>query len=168
VKEATEEAKGDALQALEHLLESYKTVSLATRSPSGDPQVSYTPGAWDHHRRLYLFVSELSDHTENLRHYGNASVMVIEDESASKQLFARNRLTLEGEVTHIPRESDEWDEAAQVYRDRFGKFFDQLSQLRDFHMYVFEPRQARLVVGFGAAYEVKLPHWTRLELVTGK
>ena len=94
--------------------------------------------------------------------------MLIEDESKSTQLFARNRLTLNGDVTEVGRETEEWSQASDVYRERFGKFFDQLSTLRDFHMFCFRPKTARLVVGFGAAFEVGLPDWTDLTLLTGK
>ena len=157
-----------ALQTLERLLSQHKTASLATSDTQGRPLVSYAPVAVDDRRRFYLFVSELADHTANLARQGEISLMLIEDESASKQLFARGRLTVNGTVRKIERESDEWSFASEVYRGRFGKFFDQLATLRDFHMFCLTPRDARLVVGFGAAYEVGLPEWRQLTLQTGK
>lgn len=168
LKLTDDEKKSDALKTLTRLLTEYRTVSLATLNSQGDPQVSYTPTAVDSERNFYLFVSELSEHTQNLRSNGKASLMLIDDESKSKQLFARNRLTLNGLVTGISRDGEKWNEASGVYRERFGKFFDQLSQLRDFHMFCFTPDTARLVIGFGAAYNIELPGWENLELLTGK
>lgn len=168
MKKSLEEKETQARETLKSLLRDYKTVSLATVDAKGNPQVSYTPAAVDKSRNFYLFVSELSEHTGNLQSSGQASLMLIEDESKSTQLFARNRLTLNGDVTEVGRETEEWSQASDVYRERFGKFFDQLSTLRDFHMFCFRPKTARLVVGFGAAFEVGLPDWTDLTLLTGK
>ena len=163
-----QEKSAEALKTMQQLLDSYKTASLATSGASGEPQVSYSPAAVDEKRNFYLFLSELSEHTGNLQGNPKVSLMLIEDESRSNQLFARNRLTIQGTTTFIPREGDEWPVASAVYRARFGKFFDQLSQLKDFHMFRVTPDKARLVVGFGAAFEILLPDWNSLRLVTGK
>ena len=168
MKKSLEEKKEQGRLTLETLLRDYKTVSLATVDAAGNPQVSYTPAAVNEARNFYLFVSELSEHTRNLQNSGQASLMLIEDESKSTQLFARNRLTLTGEVTEVARDTESWSEASAVYRERFGKFFDQLATLRDFHMFCFRPGTARLVVGFGAAFEISLPDWSELTLLTGK
>ena len=168
MKKSLEEREEQARLTLKALLRDYKTVSLATVDAEGHPLVSYTPAAVDEARNFYLFVSELSEHTQNLLRSGQASLMLIEDESQSTQLFARNRLTLNGEVVEVARDAAEWEQASAVYRERFGKFFDQLASLRDFHMFCFQPKSARLVVGFGAAFEVGLPNWDSLTLLTGK
>ena len=164
---APEEKIAEATREMARLLNEYKTVSLATNSSAGLPTVSYAPAALDSARNLYLFVSELSEHTANLHARPEVSIMLIEDESRSKQLFARNRLTMTGIAQHIAREDEQWSEAAEVYRARFGKFFDQLSTLKDFHMFKIQPTSARLVVGFGAAYDIALPDWTALALARG-
>jgi len=168
VKKSDQERRAEAREVCARLLAEYKTVSLATCDTDGVPQVSYTPVAIDAEHNIYIFVSELSEHTSNLFKRPRASLMLIEDESRTKQLFARNRLTLEGRVAPIARDHQEWAKAADVYRARFGKFFDQLAQLRDFHMFVVKPEKARIVIGFGAAFEIAIPDWNRLELITGK
>ena len=63
-------------QELARLLESYQTASLATVTPSGAPQVSYVPVAIDEKRRFLFFVSELSEHTGNLKANPLASLML--------------------------------------------------------------------------------------------
>ena len=163
-----DQRKEEAQEALHRLLNDYRTVTLATCNSQGRPQASYTPVAFDREHNFYIFVSELSEHTQNLRENPMASLMIIEDEKLSEQLFARNRLTIGGQVEALPREGERWLGAAEVYRARFGKFFDQLAQLRDFHMFCFKPEEARIVVGFGAAFQIQLPQWSQLELITGK
>lgn len=163
-----EQKKKEAFDVMARLLNEYKTASLATTNSEGNPQVSYSPTAVDDDHNFYLFLSELSDHTGNLQSNPGISLMLIEDEARSGQLFARNRLTVTGTASIIERESRLWSSAGQIYRARFGKFFDQLSQLKDFHMFKIVPNQARLVVGFGAAFEVNLLDWSDLRLLTGK
>lgn len=165
---SADQKKTEALETLNRLLRDYKTVSLATSDSSGAPQASYSPAAVDSEHNFYLFLSELSEHTGNLQANPQVSLMLIEDESNSGQLFARNRLTVSGKATALPRSGPEWERASEIYRARFGKFFDQLAQLKDFHMFQVTPESARLVVGFGAAYQLSLPSWNSLELVTGK
>lgn len=154
-----------ALSVIDDLLENYKTASLATCSENGTPQVSYAPVAVDARRRFYIFVSELSAHTANLRRSGLVSMLLMVDESSCEQIFARNRLVVEGQVSEIARHSGEWEEATATYRQRFGKFFDRLATLNDFHLLKIEPRSARIIVGFGAAYDIDLPDWQNLNLV---
>ncbi len=163
-----EEKLQQARQKLSELLENYRTASLATVSSEGQPHASYLPIAPQGREGFYLFVSELSSHTANLREQGRASLMLIEDEATSEQIFARNRVTFEGTVRAIPRDGPGWGSACQVYRDRFGKFFDLLVGLKDFQMFWLEPQSVRLVVGFGAAYRVGGQDWSELELLTGK
>ncbi len=168
MNKSPEQKTAEALEAMERLLNDYKTATLATVNAAGEPQASYSPTALDKNRNFYLFLSELSEHTANLQNSDQVSLMLIEDENRTNQLFARNRLTVKGRAVQIPREGAEWEASAEVYRARFGKFFDQLSQLRDFHMFRVVPESARLVVGFGAAYEVSTEDWSSLRLLTGK
>jgi putative heme iron utilization protein len=162
-------AKAQPLEVLDRLLEEYKTGSLATVSEQGLPQVSYVPLALDRARRRFLFfVSDLAEHTANLRHSGRASLMLVEDESRSEQLFARHRLTFNGPVVVLERGSPEWETAAEIYGQRFGKLFGMLKGLNDFHMFGFHPEEIRLVVGFGQAYRVEGEDWRTLTLLTGR
>lgn len=163
----SETEKPQPAQVLSRLLQEYKTASLATVSSSGQPQASYVPVAKDGSRFLF-FVSELSEHTANLRESGRASLMLIEDENRSEQLFARNRATFSGTVLEISRPGPEWEQAATAYGARFGKFFEMLTGLKDFHMFALSPQDIRLVVGFGAAYKVEGESWEHMTLLTGR
>lgn len=160
--------KPDPSEELQRLLAEYQTASLATVSPNGAPQASYVPLALDGKRRFLFFVSELSEHTGNLKSNPSASLMLIEDEVKTNQLFARTRATFNGQVALISRDSEEWPEASGAYRERFGKFFDMLSGLPDFHMFALTPEDIRLVIGFGAAYQVTGSEWEQLTLLTGR
>jgi heme iron utilization protein len=71
----------------------FKSVVLGTCSAAGDPQASYAPCVTDAERNIYIFVSGLSAHTQNLADTGKASALFIEDEAQTPQIFARKRLS---------------------------------------------------------------------------
>lgn len=70
----------------------FQSIILSTVSPEGLPDASYAPFVMNERKQLYLFVSGLSAHTRNLLKVPQASVMFIEDEGKTSQIFARCRL----------------------------------------------------------------------------
>lgn len=143
------------------LLETYQTfperfgsVVLATVSGEGMPQASYAPCVVDEARNIYVFVSGLSAHTQNLTATSKASVLFIEDESKTQQIFARMRLSYECTATLLERESAQWNTVAQQFEDRFGNIVEVMRGLSDFRIFQLQPQSGNFVVGFGAAYKV--------------
>lgn len=90
---------GRAKAAYNLLINSVRTVVLGTVSSGGIPNVSYAPFVMDEAKNIYIFVSKLSVHTSNIQANARASVMLIEDETKSKQIFARRRLRYSCSVT---------------------------------------------------------------------
>ncbi len=150
---------------LHHLLQDVQTASLATADEEGAPLVSYLPVAVDGCERFLFFPSDLSQHTPNLKKRGRASLMLIEDESKTEHLFARHRATFTGRVELIARESGGWNTASAIYGNRFGKFFEMLIGLKDFHMFALYPEDIRIVIGFGAAFQVTGTNWDNYSLL---
>ena len=143
------------------LLETYQTFPdrfgsavLATVSGEGTPQASYAPCVVDESRNIYIFVSGLSAHTQNLTATGKANVLFIEDESKTQQIFARMRLSYDCTATLLERESTQWNAIAQQFEDRFGNIVEVMRGLADFRIFQLQPQSGNFVVGFGAAYKV--------------
>ncbi len=164
----SEDSELQARQTLQRLLSEYRTGQLATVSDSGQPLASYVPWTLDDERRFYFFVSELSEHTRNLKETARASFMLIEDESRSEQLFARHRAIFDGPVRLLPRENEDFTKVAALHRAKFGKFFDTLAGFNDFQMFCLEPGKIRMVIGFGAAFAVSGARWDHFQLLGKK
>lgn len=158
----------EILDARDALLNSLNSASLATVTPAGDPLISYVPVAQGKDRIFYLFVSDLTDHTENLKANGQASMMLIADESESPQIFARRRLILEGSATMISRDDTHWPRAEETYAESFAEMFKLLKTLKDFHMFSFRANTAKLVLGFGQAYMLEGANWDEPRQLGGK
>ncbi len=136
------------------LVEKHLSLELATASKDGVPCASYAPFVCGEHLRLYVFLSDLALHTANLGQNPKVSAMIIEDESNSQNLFARNRLVLDCEAARIHRGSVDFEHWIAQYKEKFGAIVDTLVQLADFNLYCLIPTQGTFVKGFGQAYKV--------------
>jgi putative heme iron utilization protein len=125
---------------------------LATSNPDGSSLTSYAPFIVNEQRQFTIFTSQLAAHTANLQRTGQASVMLIEDEAAATQIFARRRLTFQCRASLIPRDSDEGETVLAQYEARFGKMVGLLKSLPDFQLFQLQPQSGTLVIGFAQAY----------------
>lgn len=88
-----------------------------------------------------LLLSELAEHTQNLRADGRASLLVVDD--AAEDPLAHGRVTLVGVVTACPRE--EVEAAYLAVHPQAAGFL----ALRDFGFWRLEVESVRYVGGFG-------------------
>ena len=130
-----------------------KTLMLATIDNDGMPNVSYAPFVI-HNGEYKVFISTIARHARNLQENPKVSLMLIEDESKSRQIFARRRLSFDASVRVITREEAEWEESIQALKNRHGELMDELVKLKDFHLFSFKPTKGLFVKGFGQAFEV--------------
>jgi len=150
-------------QALADLQRRCGSLMMATLSEDGQPHCSYTPFCLSGRDYLVL-VSELAQHTANLLARPTLDIMLIQDESDAKQLFARNRLTLSCSASPIPRSDADYDRLLDAFQAMHGKTVELLRQLPDFHLLRLRPTAGRLVLGFGQAYELKGENLDQFEL----
>ena len=135
------------------LIASTKSIILATNDKAGSPTASYAP-----YTRIdntfYILVSFMARHAKNLQNGKPVSVMFIEDESATKQIYARERLTLDVTTETIERESDGWHTVVAKLKEDHGKVVDIISEMQDFILIALTPVKGSYVNGFGSAYFV--------------
>ncbi len=121
MNESTDSNLDDAYQVYQRLLTDQQSLLLATINKDGTPLASYTPYVVDEQNQFYIFVSQLAAHTANLQQREQVSLMLIEDEGAAKQIFARQRLTYQCRVSSVGRSTPEWDLVMEQYQTRLGK-----------------------------------------------
>ena len=76
-----------AQKEFQNLRETLKTVQLATLNSDGQPEASYAPFVW-FEQNYYLYLSELAKHTSNLLGNSSVTLLFIESEESSPNLFA--------------------------------------------------------------------------------
>ncbi|MGF1676642.1 MAG: HugZ family protein [Rivularia sp. (in: cyanobacteria)] len=148
--------------------ESVESVMLATINSQENPNVSYAPFVIDADKNVYVFVSGMSVHTQNLHANGKASVMFIEDEVETKQIFARRRLTYDCTASLLQKDNSEWNLIVDRFVERFGNIIDALQSLPDFRIFQLTPYKGLFVIGFGAAYRISGENLDNLIHITGE
>lgn len=166
-------ADGDAAKlqrardAVVQLRAHVKTILLGTSGAEGEPDCSVAPWTGLDDGVLLTYVSELSAHTKNMRATGKASVLLIEDEASAAHLLARRRLTLRCEAQFLERGAPEFAPAMAAMKEKYGPVMQHLESMTDFHLVRLTPLAARLVAGFGQAYDADPAAWDQLRHVSG-
>ena len=144
----------------------FRTLQMATASATGEPEASYAPFVRTGDNAFHICVSDLSRHTGHLVATGRASVLVIEDESAADQLFARRRLVFECDTEQVERGTERWHAIMDLFERKFGDVIGLIRPLADFRMFALVPRRGVFVKGFGQAYRITGPALDALRQVS--
>lgn len=138
---------------VQELINASKSMILATVDAEGNPNSSYAPFV-QIDQTFYILVSFMAKHTKNLADGRKTSIMFIEDESATKQIYARERLTIEAAASQIERDSEVWNTVVAQLKEAHGKVVDVISEMGDFILIALQPVKGSYVNGFGSAYFV--------------
>ncbi|MGB6297849.1 MAG: pyridoxamine 5'-phosphate oxidase family protein [Rivularia sp. (in: cyanobacteria)] len=138
----------------QNFIQEFQSIIISTVNEEGMPNGSYTPFIMDESKNIYIYVSGLSTHTQNLNINPRASVLLIEDEAQTPQIFARRRLNYDCTAALIERETDEWKSIVDKFEVRFGEIIEMLRGLADFRIFKLTPHSGRFVIGFGQAYHI--------------
>ena len=141
-----------AMAAKDELIANMKTIIISTVSNGLNPNASYAPSVVGSGGSLYIYISSLSRHTKNLVNNPKASIMIIEDESHSENIFGRKRFTMDVTCHKVKRDSDQWLNIIEIMEHKFGETVTFLKDMTDFHMFKLVPQSGLLVHGFARAF----------------
>ena len=134
------------------LIQTQKSLFLATLDPQGMPFASTTPFAVTADGSQFIvLLSDLSAHGLHLMENPVASVLICRDEANTSQLFARNRMQLSVTAQHVT-DLDQRSNLMCIMQSRHGAVIEMLSSMPDFRVFLLQPNQARYVEGFGKAF----------------
>ncbi len=143
----------DPVEALAALKASVNTVQLATLGDDGLPHTGYAPFILDG-VDIIIFVSQLALHTRDLLANGKVSVMLIDDESKAREIFARTRVSYQCEASVVAPDSTSYVPLLDALQARHGKMIGLLRQLPDFVLFRLSPNAGQFVMGFGQAFKL--------------
>ena len=156
----------DPAPVLATLRASCRSVQLATLDAEGQPHCGYAPFVFDEEAgdgALVVFTSQLSRHTRDLLETRRAGVMLIEDESASTEIFARTRVSYDCQVEVVAPDADRHASLLDALQSSHGKMIGLLKTLPDFVLFRLVPRSGQFVMGFGQAYHLTGPALDQFE-----
>jgi len=135
-----------------------QTLMLASNNDAGLAEASYAPFVEDENGNFYLLLSELSSHSQNLQSHISqqmpVSVLLIQDEQDSRNLFARKRLGYSCDVHILAREDSIWQDIIKRMENKLGNTVKLLAGLDDFNLFGLQPQQGSYVRGFGQAFQL--------------
>lgn len=134
------------------LLASSQTLSLGTLNPVKQPEVSLVPFLY-HDSCFWIFVSQLSAHTQHLLERPEASVLIYDNQNSPKNCFAVERVNAQCAV----RCEDAAETKAQILdamTEKLGETVSLLRQLGDFSLFALKPEKGRFIAGFGQAFDI--------------
>ena len=149
----TKELLSNIAELAENFVANRKSMHVATVDITGFPLASYTPFYRDASSHFHILVSDLSSHTKNLL-AGKANILLIEDESECKQIYARTRLNFPCTVLHEKRGTEQYAKIIKHLHHRHGEVISTISELADFRLLKLTPSQGVFVRGFGQAYTI--------------
>ena len=141
----------DSFQALKN---NAQTISLSTLSEQGKPNASYAPFLMDDDGNLYIFVSGLASHTQDLLTTPSVSVLLMQDEQDTRQIFARQRASYQCDVEVVSNNEADYTIMLDKFEARFGNVVALLRGLPDFILFRLRPYKGQFVMGFGKAYRL--------------
>ncbi len=116
------------------------------------PFSSYAPYFFDVKEGVfYVLLSDLAEHTQNLTTNPLASILIIEDESNSEQIFARVRVQYDIRA-HAVTEQEIREKVFYEMTESFGEVVSLIKSLSDFHVFCLAPNGGRYIEGFGKAF----------------
>lgn len=137
---------------MENLINRKKSLIISSLNNNKLPETSYAPFVMVDNN-IYVYLSQAANHYYNLRYNKDCTVMIIEDESEAKTIFARERVSFEGEATKLDNvEESIFDKFEEVH----GNSMMMVLKTMDFDMFKITLRKGRYVKGFGQAFDVNL------------
>lgn len=163
----TDESAEQIQQQAREFRDLFFTVLMATSNAKGENDCSYTPYLLDEQGHLYIYISQLAHHTRNVRENANVGLMFVQDESATRNMYARKRLTLQADAYPVDDSDERRENLLNLLQERQGKMVGMLRQLPDFQLFELIPREGRFVRGFGDAWELRGPDLEVVQLSRG-
>ena len=148
---------------MENLLKQ-KSLMMSSLTEKGEPFISYAPFV-KVGEKIYIYISRAAEHYYNISSNPHIAIMLIEDESEAKTIFARCRVSFNATATKM---EDVPASIWEAFEEVQGKEMLQVLRKLDFDMFELELHTGRLVKGFGKAYNIQLKdgEWVQ-EQVTG-
>lgn len=133
-------------------IQAIQTAIIGSLDAKGDPFSSYTPYVYDQNR-FYIYISDIATHAKNIQRNPHTSLFFVEDESKTENLFARKRLSLQGDSQKIARGSERFEAVMELFSKKFdAKMVATLKQMSDFNLYEFNVQYGEATFGFGKSY----------------
>jgi|GEM_PF-265758 len=135
----------------QQLVGGMKSIFLSTIGLDGSPFLSYAPFV-EHEGKVYIYLSRIAEHYQNMENNPAVDVMLVADESATKNIFARERARFKGQAANVGNEG--FEDVFAKFEEKFGAPTFKMLRTLDFSLFELTLANGRYVIGFGQAFDV--------------
>lgn len=147
---------------MKDFISQFSSTVIGTLDDANLPFSSYAPFIYDNHC-FYIYISNIAKHAQNLQARADASLFFIEDESATENMFARKRVSLQCKSQKIERASERFEEVFSLYNQKFdASTVEMLKKMEDFNLFELKVHYGEATFGFGEAYNIGGDHMDKL------
>lgn len=130
-----------------YLLENYQQAAMGTNGGKYPDVTKVTPIIFDDN--IYLLLSDLSNHTRNIRNVSDTVSLYFADEHKHATAMNNARLTLYGRLIECETALKNTMLSAFDERDKGASFYGNFG---DFNIWKFEEEDRLYIAGFGKAF----------------
>lgn len=116
--------------------------------------------------KLYIYISKIAEHYELTEKSDVIDVLLLADESETKNPFATERVRWECSSRNLG--NDDQDAIFEMFNTTFNKSLMDVLRGLDFSLFELTPLAGRYVVGFGLAFDVTIDGSTFAHVVVDK
>ena len=132
---------------VEYLLENYQQAAMGTNGGKYPDVTKVTPIIFNDN--IYLLLSDLSNHTRNIRNVSDTVSLYFADEHKHATAMNNARLTLYGRLIECETALKNTMLSAFDERDKGASFYGNFG---DFNIWKFEEEDRLYIAGFGKAF----------------
>ena len=141
------------MNKLDEFLNNFKSLVISSLDENGFPFTSYAVFV-RYENKYYVYLSDIANHSHNLRRSPKASIFFAQDEQDCEKIFARKRVVYQVDTKVIDKSSDTYKNVIDIFMEKEPNTFSMLVNMSDFNLYEFTPSFGQAVFGFGAAYDI--------------
>ncbi|WP_213609953.1 DUF2470 domain-containing protein [Pseudoalteromonas sp.] len=130
-------------------------MSTISNNLRGYPFGSVTPYMCDEQGRVYFFISDIAQHTKNLKHDSRMSLTIFDAAEYGDQ-NEHGRVTLVGDGSVVPKEQTE------VLINKYIALYPEAASYRkahDFNLWQLDVVRVRYIGGFGKIFWLEQKEW---------
>ena len=130
-----------------------RTIIMTALTDEDAPEMGVTP-LISYDGGLFIYPSRLSSHVRALLTRRHGQFLLLEDEAAAQNIWARKRMKFNASIEDISRDDPRFGPLCEEFAKRHGPTMDLIRDFSDFHMLKLTPLSGVLVTGFANAYAV--------------
>lgn len=131
-----------------------RSILIAVGNQNNGPEMGVSP-VIRHEGDFFVYTSHLARHVRAMIDQKTAQCMLIEDEEAAQNIWARRRLKFVAHIDEVERGDALFGVLCDLFSATHGPTMQVISNFSDFHMLRLEPVSGVMVLGFAKAYELR-------------